>query len=276
MAARRTGVPVVASMHNEPSQDYTNPERWDPNPVDVRRRFEALSHVDRILVLLPEYRDWFPDDLKPKILDMPNPVQPVDETTLANAVRQKTILGVGRLASVKRFDLLIDVWAMIRDEFPDWKVDIFGDGPDRDELQARIVQRGVADTFTLRGVTDQIAGQFLSASVFAHPAEHEGFPLAVTEALAHGLPVVGFADCSGLNTLVKHEETGILLEPGSDRAKTLADALRRILTDDEKRARLGSRGPASMRRYAPQTIYDKWERVLSDAAEARWYKNDRR
>jgi len=276
MAARRIGVPVVASTHNEPSQDYTNPERWDPNPVDVRRRFEALSHVDRILVLLPEYRDWFPDDLRPKVLDMPNPVQPVDKMTLKNAVRQKTILGVGRLASVKRFDLLIEAWAMIKDEFPDWKVDIFGHGPDRDELQAKIVARGVEDTFTLRGVTDQIAEQFLGASVFAHPAEHEGFPLAVTEALAHGLPVVGFADCSGLNTLVEHEETGILVEPGSDRVKGMADALRRILTDEQERLRLGSKAPASMLPYAPRKIYDRWERVLSDAAESRWYKNDRR
>ena len=276
LAARFAGVPVVASTHNEPSQDYTNPERWDPNPVDVRRRFEALSSVDRILVLLPEYRDWFPDDLKPKILDMPNPVRPVHKTMLDNAVRQKTILGVGRLASVKRFDLLIDVWAMIKDEFPGWKVDIFGHGPDLDELQAKIVARGVEDTFTLRGVTDQIAEQFLSASVFAHPADHEGFPLAVSEALAHGLPVVGFADCSGLNTLVRHDETGILVEPGSDRVRSMADALRRILTDEEKRTRLGSKGPASMRQYAPETIYDRWERVLSDAAESRWYKNDRR
>ena len=275
IAASRVGVPVVASTHNVPAQDYTNPERWDPNPVDVRRRFKALSSVDKILVLLPEFKDWFPDDLKSKILDMPNPVRPVDKTALDNAVRQKTILGVGRLAAVKRFDLLIDAWATIKDEFPGWKVDIFGHGPDLHELQARIVRRGIADTFKLRGVTDQIAEQLLSASVFAHPAEFEGFGLAIAEALAHGLPVVGFADCSGLNTLVRHEETGILVEPGSDRARSMADALRRILTDEETRTRLGSEGPASMRQYAPQTIYDRWERVLTDAAESHWYKNHR-
>lgn len=268
LAAKGTGVKVIASTHNEPSQDYDNPKRWDPNPIDIRLRKEVLPHLDKILVLLPNYMDWYPSALHDKIMDMPNPVRQVDSELLNNASREKVIIGVGRLADVKRYDVLFDAWADLDREFPDWRVEIYGDGPRKSDLKVLIKQYGLEQSVHLKGTTPDIPAQLLRASVFCHPSEFEGFPLAVCEALAHGLPVVGFADCSGLNSLVRHEETGILVEPSRRRAENLREALKELLQSPEIISRFGAAAPGSVAKYAPEAVYDRWEAVINEVADS--------
>lgn len=263
LAARGTGVKILASTHNEPSQDYENPKRWDPNPIDVSLRRKVLGDIDRILVLLPVYKEYYPKQLHHKIDDMPNPVVPVDGERLRSAKREKLVLGVGRLADVKRFHLLIEAWLDLKPLLPDWRVEIYGEGPEKQYLQDMIDNCALGDQIILKGVTSKIGEAYLKASILCHPAEYEGFPLAVCEALAHGLPVVGFSDCSGLNSLVKHERTGILVDPGNNRITSLKSALASLLPDQDRLSRFSAASPASVAQYHPDIVYDKWEAVIS-------------
>ncbi|TNC66819.1 glycosyltransferase [Rubellimicrobium roseum] len=262
LALARTTYPVrrVASMHNAPEQDFLNPSRWDPSRLDRRRRLELMSRMDRIAVLLPEYRDWYPPHLRRAVAVLPNAVTPVPLHLRAKP-RDKVVLSVGRLASVKRHGLLIDAWTRLAPSFPDWELKIFGDGPLRSELQSRIDAAGLT-TAHLMGHSGEIAEQYQSAAILAHPAEFEGFPLAVTEALASGLPVIGFADCSGLNRLVRDGENGVLLPDQGDRLDNLTTALGSLMADAPRREALGAAGPASVEPYAPEVILDQWEELL--------------
>lgn len=259
----RTSHPMrrVASMHNAPEQDFLNPARWDPSRLDRRRRLQLMSRMDRIAVLLPEHRDWYPADLRPKLSILPNAVTPVAPECLAAAQRRKVVISVGRLASVKRHQLLLEVWARIAPRFPDWELRIFGEGPLRNNLQAQIDALGLRSAH-LMGHTGPIGEQYLAAAILAHPAEFEGFPLAVTEALASGLPVVGFADCSGLNRLVVDGANGLLVPAEGDRLGHYAEALSGLMADEPRRLALGAAGPASVAVYAPSTIIDMWEDLL--------------
>lgn len=266
LAAKGLDVKVMASTHNEPSQDYENPKRWDSNPIDVRLRREVLNYLDKILVLLPAYKAWYPAELHHKIEDMPNPVTPVPAIKVASAEREKLILGVGRLAGVKRFDILVEAWGNLQHQFPDWRVEIYGDGPDKRYLQQRIKERGIGKTLLLKGVTPKISDLYLRASVLCHPAEYEGFPLAVCEALAHGLPVIGFSDCSGLNSLVRHDETGWLVDPGITRESSIEMGLSKLLRDRERLLRFSQNAPDSMKQYEPQAVYDRWEEAIHTLA----------
>lgn len=263
------GLRRIASLHNVPAEDLTNPERWDPSPLDRARRMEALAQCDAVTVLLPEFRDWFPEPMRRKIAVMPNPVPPISTRRRARAERGKRVLSVGRLAAVKRHDLLIEAWARLAADFPDWQLQIFGVGPDRVKLEALIATLGLEDKVDLMGHTDVIAQHYLSAAILCHPAKHEGWGLAVTEAMAAGLVPVGFADCPGVNQLIAHETNGLLVEPGPDRASrtaALAEALAGLMRDPERRAALGQAGPESMRAYAPDAVIDRWEALLHEAS----------
>ncbi|TKT80299.1 glycosyltransferase [Aquamicrobium sp. LC103] len=273
-ATKDIDVPIVASTHNAPEQDYENPERWDPNPVDIQRRRRILERMTRILVLLPKYREWYPSHLHEKIIVVPNPVQQLPESELNAAGRQKRALFVGRMAHVKRPLFMVKVWKRIIDEFPDWSLDFFGGGP----LEHDVDRATAAFEFThpgrlrYRGVTSEISKEYLASSLLCHPAEYEGFPLAVSEALAHGLPVVGFKSCSGLNALVEDGVNGVLVEDGKDEAESIerwVDALRKLLSSDETLARLSKNAPASVASYAPVSVYDQWEEILHGVTEAK-------
>ncbi|MEY9998695.1 glycosyltransferase family 4 protein [Sinorhizobium fredii] len=264
LAARGTQTKIIASTHNEPSQDYDNPKRWDPNPIDVRLRREVLQCLDKILVLLPAYKDYYPKSLHHKIEDMPNPVVPIRDQRLATVSREKLILSVGRLAEVKRFHLLIEAWRDLQNAFPDWRIEIYGEGPERDALENLIKRYGLEGKVFLMGVTSQIDELYLRASVLCHPAEYEGFPLAVCESLAHGLPVVGFSDCSGVNSLVRHNQNGVLVNPGKNRVQSLQAELAELLQDRGRLSRFSAASPGTVAQYHPDRVYDKWENVVKD------------
>jgi glycosyltransferase involved in cell wall biosynthesis len=256
----------VASMHNAPEQDFENPDRWDPGPYARRRRLEAMERLDSIAVLLPEYQDWYLPGLGERTTVVPNAVTRIDPARLAATTRNRTILSVGRLADVKRHDLSLRAFAAIADEIPDWTLKIYGVGPFAKRLESLRDSLGLRGRALLLGHTDAIAEEYLTAGVLCHPARFEGFPLAVTEALASGLPVIGFSDCSGLNSLVVDDYNGLVIDPGDgsddERLKSLISQLRRVVLDDELRERLGQTGPSSMEPYAPDRVADLWETVL--------------
>lgn len=263
------GTRRMVSLHNVPEQDFDNPLRWDPLAYDRALRRAALDRMERITILLPEFRAWFPEAMHSRLTIMPNAIQPLEPGVLAAAVRAPVVLAVGRLADVKRHDLLLDAWAAIADRFPDWRLEIFGEGPRREALEARIARLGIGKSARLMGHVPDIREKHLTASVLAHPAEFEGFGLAPAEALAAGLPVVGFADCSGVNQLVRDEVNGILVPGAADHAARVAgfaQALSGLMADPEARTRLGAAGPASMAIYAPDRVIDRWEEMILGGA----------
>lgn len=267
-ACRGTGIRVLASTHNEPSQDYENPLRWDPNPLDRRIRLKALGEMDQFAVLLPEYKDWYPAKIASRAVVIPNAVAKVDEQILASAKRGKLVLSVGRLADVKRHEVLIRAWAELAREFPDWNVLILGEGPSKAALQALIDELGIGASVKLGGQVTDIIRYYTSASILCHPAAYEGFPLAVTEALAAGLPVVGFEECSGLNRLVESGRNGLLVPEGKDLAASISPPLRLLMSDADLRASLSRAAPTSMLPYLPEVVMDKWEAFVSGCLES--------
>ncbi len=172
---------------------------------------------------------------------------------------------MGSLLPKKDHGTLIDAFAAVAGEFPNWDLRIVGEGPLRPTLEQRVDQHGLGRRVSLPGTTDEIEAEYLGAQLYVVPSLHEGFGCATAEALAHGLPAVGFADCPGTNELIRHGANGLLVT-GGDRVNALADGLRALMRDADLRARLGAAAPATVATFEPTRIYDRWERLLEDHA----------
>ncbi len=117
----------------------------------------------------------------------------------------------------------------------------------------------------LKGVTNDIESVYKAADAFVISSRYESFGLVTAEAMAHGLPVVGFSDCPGTNELIINEVNGLLVEPRSDRKDSLSESLDYLLSDCKLRTRLGNSAKQSITgKFSLQTVTDSWEKMLVD------------
>ena len=195
---------------------------------------------------------------------IPNPVSvpPTSKDASSKPDRtRKVLLAVGRFEPQKDHKVLLEAFGLVAVDFPEWNLRIVGDGELRPRLEAQARELGLQERIQLPGVTKEIGREYAGADLFVMPSLYESFGLATAEALTHGLPAIGFADCPGTNELIIHDRNGILVQ-GPERAVALADGLRRAMSSPELRKRLGAQGPDSMSMYSRQRICDKWEGLL--------------
>ena len=117
-----------------------------------------------------------------------------------------------------------------------------------------------------RGATDNVLDVYNKAAIFAFPSAFEGFPLALTEAMSAGLPAVGCKSCPAVNELIKDGENGFLCENGVD---AFAQALEKLMSDEELREKMGQAAKEDMKQYAPDKIWDMWEKLIEQVAQGK-------
>ena len=252
---RGTGIPMLISEHNDPA--FIENVKWNR-----RERLACMEAADLIHVLCQRFKASIPSVLQERVNVIPNPVHPVtvQRDRLRDTPARRTIISVGHYVKHKQHGLLIDAFALIADRFPDWDVAIWGEGALAGPLKEQVQRLGLERRIALCGRTDSIEEEYAKADLMCHPAAFEGFGLVVAEAMAQGLPVVGFAACSGVNEIIIDRINGRLVQVMT--ATALADALAELMKDSDRRALLGDNARRSIKRYDPQTVYDQWEQLL--------------
>lgn len=173
---------------------------------------------------------------------------------------RKRLVALGRLARQKGFDLLLDAFARVASDRMDWRLEIWGEGPERPALCRQAKDLGVAGKVALHGLTHDPAAAFAGADLFALPSRYEGFPNALCEALAAGVPAVAF-DCPGAVAEIVRDGVDGILVPAGDTAG-FAAALDRLMGDAAERARLAAAAPEVVERYALEDVLARWEALF--------------
>ena len=124
---------------------------------------------------------------------------------------QKRAIAVGRLSRQKGFDMLVEAWALIEKEVPDWKLDIYGQGPLQKELQGQIDGLGLGNA-ELKGFSDDIHKEYMESSLFFLSSRYEGFVLVLMEAMATGPPAVSLRCKEGPEETIDNGINGYLVE----------------------------------------------------------------
>ena len=146
------------------------------------------------------------------------------------------ILFLGRVVYQKGLDILIQSLDELRDQ--EWKLEIVGDGSYRETLLSLVAQYGLEERvqFIDWQLKDALPSIYSRATIFVYPSRHEGMPNSVLEAMASGLPIVATA-IAGNEELVVPQKNGFLVKP--EDVPDLANALRMLITDVEKRKTMG-------------------------------------
>lgn len=251
---RGTGIPLLYSEHSNPWR--IEEERWNK-----AERQAVLWAADAIHLLVHPFLDSVPLGLRGKCCVIGNPVSLAPTT--APGSHPPCLLSLGRFDKVKQIPLLVQAFALLSPDFPQWELHIWGAGGDEPAIR-KTISAASCPQIHLHGLTLQPAQQFSQADIFCIPSRFEGFPLTVVEAFTHGLPVVGFAECSGVNSLVRSGHNGLLADAMT--AESLAASLRQLMADPDLRHSMGRNARQDARTFAPSAIYDQWEQLLQKTA----------
>lgn len=251
-----TGIPVIASEHIVPAHYKTR-------PVQLTLLLLSSMFVRKITVLSDSVKASYPRFFHKKMIAIANPVsQPaVMAKPQGNNIDRKIILNVGRLDPQKNQKTLIKAFKQLETKHPDWDIRIMGDGPLRSELETLIKQLQLQERVFLPGTTPDIASEYQKAHIFALPSNYESFGLATAEAMSHGLPAIGFADCPGTNELITHDQNGILVA-GLGNVSFFAAALDELMSSPDLRACLGNTAQHRIEPFLPDRIVNQWEKVI--------------
>ena len=252
----QTKIPVITMSHGDP-EDYfhTYPKEEIP----------ALEKSAVCQVLLPSFEKHLKDHLpNVKTVVIGNAIPQYDVQADLSAQKDTyKILFVGRLSkNHKRPHLLIEAFAGLADEFPNWNVELWGaeDGKAYyKELQLLIKKHHLENRVFLKGPTNDVSSVLQQGDIFAFPSAYEGFGLALGEAMSMGLPAVGYKSCSAVNELIKDGENGYLCEDGIE---PLRIALQKIMKNQNLRKKLGWNAKKIIRKYSSFLIWNMWEKIL--------------
>ena len=223
--------------------------------------FQSFRLASVITVQIKRYREGYPLYLKGKIVDIPNPVVPVKNQADTMLKGNKTLLIVARLGYQKNIKVLLQAFLLIAKDFSDWSLAIVGDGEDRKCLEMLSHCSKYSDQIIFHGDQKDVHVYYANSQLFCLPSRWEGFPNAIAEAMAHGLPCVGFSECAGVNDLINHNVSG-LLAAGNDSIESLSLALSTLMKDEKKRGVMGKNSKKITSQYIPQKVFDKWEKLF--------------
>lgn len=201
-----------------------------------------------------------------------NPLPPeLPDMALATRVRdargRRRLAAMGRFVPAKRFDWLVRAFAQLAGEFPDWDLVIWGDGPMREALTNQIRDADLNDRIFLPGRTTEPWRELSRVHAFALVSSVEGFPNALLEAMALGLPCIA-ADCPSGPREISQDGEDALLFPVSD-PDALVAGLRQLLGDDALRDRLARGAALSVRqRYGLPAVLAAWDDLMARAGVA--------
>ena len=163
------------------------------------------------------------------------------------------VFAAGRLTRVKGFDLLLESWALLEKDFPDWKLCIAGDGEDRENLLELIEEKGLRAAELVGRVSDMEEWYGRSA-FYVLPSRDEGFGMVLIEAMSHGRAAVSFACKAGPGEIISDGENGFLVPEGDTAA--FAERMRRLMESPELCREMGERASRSLGAFDREGILE--------------------
>lgn len=252
--------PLVYERHVSKTIEYNAERIGALQKMAIRVKYLIMNILARTFdafVVLTEgnTREWN----LPNMMVIGNPLTFYPEQV--SSLENKVVMAAGRHVYQKGFELLLEAWAHIHHQFPDWKLKIYGkpeSGVDLFDYRAKLK---LESSVELIPPVQDIDQKYLEASVYALSSRFEGFGMVLTEAMACGVPCVSFDCPCGPSDIISHEQDGLLVSNGD--IKALANGLALLMANQELRKQMGQMARQSVLRYSKNATMQIWSRLFT-------------
>jgi glycosyltransferase involved in cell wall biosynthesis len=251
-------VPVIVAEHNDPRR-----HRIGAAATALRRALYPRARM--VVVLTPGIASWAERVVRPgSVRVIPNPVdtQFTKDRGIAEKSAKPTVVAIGRLVPQKGIDLLLPAFAQCVQRHPEWRLQIYGEGSERENLRAIAKDLDILSAVEFNPPTKEPERVLRQSQLFVLSSRYEGFPMALLEAMACSVPVVSFDCQSGPSEMISHGVNGMLVPPGD--VSALANAMSRLMGDEQLRRSLSSHAAQVTQRYGLSQVNAMWRELFAE------------
>lgn len=247
----------IAEIHFSKQYRIYSKRKFPLNIVDyymTLRENKLMRRYDKFVILTEEDKESW--KFQRNIEVIPNFIELDEETP---TYRQKRLIAVGRLTYQKGFERLIKACRLISDEIRKYKykIDIFGDGELRDELQTEIEKYGLDDIVCLKGISRNITDEYKSSKGLILSSRYEGLPMVLLEAMANGVIPIAFECPCGPKDIIKDKINGFIV-PKND-IEELSKAILHFIQSSETHELMSIKARERANDFEKELIMTKWE-----------------
>lgn len=174
-----------------------------------------------------------------------------------NNLNKKRVISVGSMHDMRKgFDIQIDLWEKVVSKHPDWKLDIYGDGKERKNLQKKIDSMGLSDNITLHGNTNEIMTKYKESSFFLMTSIAEGLPMVIIEAMSCGLPCISFDCPEGPKEIISDGHDGYVVQ--NNNTHILTDKVLDLIENQQTLERFSKNSLLKSSNYSIENVSKIW------------------
>ena len=224
---------------------------------------KSAKNLDALVLVSDSLRKFYKKQLantKCKCFYVPNILDTVPERL--SRLNEKRLVSVGRLSREKAYEDLLDVFQLIHKKEPSWRLDIIGDGAQKNLLGDRIFAEGWTDCVKLHGFQDKtyINNLLSKSSIYLMSSITESFGIVLIEAMSHGLPCVAFDSAEGATELIEDGKNGFLISYRNK--EEYAKKVIELIQNKKERTQLGKNGRETSLCFTSDKVKRDWMKVL--------------
>lgn len=229
------------------------------NEKYAKKIIESCKNLDYFVLVSKDLASYYKERVNPKCVYIPNLVSKADVTS---DLKSPNLVSVGRLSKEKGFIDLIDVFALVHMMYPEWKLNLIGDGEEKDKIISKIHKYGLEDSVIMHGFLDKDkVGKILSkSSIYLMTSFTESFGIVLLEAFSYGVPCVAFDSAEGANEIISNNWDGYLIKDRD--IDEMAKRVCHLIGNYSRRFIMGQNAIKKANKYSLEEVREKWIKII--------------
>lgn len=227
----------------------------------IKKLVNSCKKMDNLVLVSNNLAEFYKSYLGSKVLFIPNCIDAYHKDY--SKLTEKNLIAVGRLSKEKGFDDLLKLYKKVSNKYPDWKLNIIGDGMQKDYLLDLVKELKLSEKVVFHGYQnkDYINNMLKESSIYVMTSHTESFGIVLIEAMSYGIPCLSYTSAQGANEIIKDGQTGFLIKDRSE--DEMISKIELLITDEKLRKALGKNAKEESKNYSSEVILEKWSKLIN-------------